>query len=248
MLWGCFTLAVLGIVAWWLLRRWLASRRASAAESKAVRLQGERAAAAAGRRGTVMVGGEEEGGADSGSRSWRPASASGGRMLPGDGDADGRPEMCIKLAAASASDAGRLRRGNGLGPSSSGGALAEDDDMHVLGGGGRSGRDDLSGAADQDAVTGEGGGGGDGKKGASASHDTTQAGGSRSWVSSAWAALGLWWGRRWVRRTVFLARFAWLLVDVALDIRVAVWLSEDGEKVAAIICAVCIGLAQVGGG
>ena len=43
---------------------------------------------------------------------------------------------------------------------------------------------------------------------------------------------------------MFLLRFAWLLVDVALDIRVTVWLFHDGSRTEGAVCAAFMALAQ----
>lgn len=52
------------------------------------------------------------------------------------------------------------------------------------------------------------------------------------------------WSKKWFRRAVFLARLGYLAADVALDIRVAVWLYNDGARAEAIVCTLFLALSQ----
>ncbi|GIL82822.1 hypothetical protein Vretimale_8191 [Volvox reticuliferus] len=44
------------------------------------------------------------------------------------------------------------------------------------------------------------------------------------------------WRKRWVRRVTLLARIGYLAADIALDIRVTVWLFNDGDSSSAAVC------------
>lgn len=59
---------------------------------------------------------------------------------------------------------------------------------------------------------------------------------------SAWAVRA--WSHRWLRRLTLLLRVGFLIADVALDIRVAVWLYVDGDSAAAAACTAFIVAAQ----
>jgi hypothetical protein len=68
--------------------------------------------------------------------------------------------------------------------------------------------------------------------------------GVRAWWRAAGRRWDAWWAGKTLRRCVFLLRFAWLLVDVALDIRVTVWLFGDGARTEGAVCAAFLALAQ----
>ncbi|KXZ54819.1 hypothetical protein GPECTOR_4g890 [Gonium pectorale] len=52
------------------------------------------------------------------------------------------------------------------------------------------------------------------------------------------------WARRWVRRVALLTRVCYLAADVALDIRVTVWLFADGDASASAVCLAFIVVTQ----
>ncbi|KAG2434932.1 hypothetical protein HYH02_012130 [Chlamydomonas schloesseri] len=62
--------------------------------------------------------------------------------------------------------------------------------------------------------------------------------------ATACGALARLWGKRWFRRLVLLARVAYLVADLGLDVAVTIWLYSDGASSSSAVCLAFIVITQ----